>query len=1078
MPMRFGEMVLVIRTQDYASRNLSRLSQNLGKLSKTQQLQRRLQTQGIAADKLAQRQNTLGRDIGLLRQRLQMEERLSDVVARRRQEARRLGNLERATTATGQLRGAGGRFEGLAAPHIAQASAEVKRLADAEKILKRQHAGLLDSIRQTRPALASMNSAKAVQELDRLEKELDLTSRRLRLVQSDIGVTQKAINQLRWDNVHRAGQAMSRAGRIMQLTGLIATGSLVAAGNAAAGFSDSVSLAATQTRDLNAPVAQATVRSKQLQAAILDMMHRFPSSAEEMSNAAYEIFSSLDLAENGAFNLGRGIRILELVNKAAVAGMTSLDDSMRGIVITFNNFAEAGEDGIISVQDVNRVLDDMFSIIRFGDVHMGELAQMMERVAPAAKGVGHNLRQISGPLALLTRLIGPGKTAAGFALLEQSFANRDFVRGMREAGAEIQQSTGELIPFVDIIEKLLQVEPGLATGQKTIEEFFKTITAAGRFARTGRVTEGQQFTIQARTAARALVQNWEELLEAQNNIINNKQEFDRALQARMQDPGVQWKIFLNSLRAVALEIGQSVLPALLGVAGAIRSLISWFRGLDPELKKNIAKWALWLSIGALVGGIALSIVGGFVSIVGAIALLSGSIGTGGTGVVGRLVALLGLLRALTLIGVITITISLVFQKTGLSNWIDEQAGKLENALDAAGIKGGAKIIGALRELDRMTGLVGDKQPPKQAFKPGERMFPGTKDMRTWGDMFPQATKAMEENGKKALDWKTIWKRSTKEVRAELAKDLGIKSLEDLSSMMQQNGKDAAGMADAISAAAEQAEQQIDQAAQRMTQIWEQFRQENAAAFGDLFSGPFFQSETWSLAEEWDVKPTMREINRDLKEQIQAFRKWRSTLAGISKRKGATPELMKELQALGPGAMKFLEVLRKGSPGAWNQFIGLWRTKQKEITRATQIDFDKQLKQWFKYGSNIAKQIILGLRSENVALDNAFKKYIINRFPGIVAQAEKDAAAAWRRQHPKAPGTGGAGSQAGSQGSSGSNRSGDNYTIIVHPREGETTLHALKRGAWEFANGGGRRGRKTPPKGAKVIVDPPTPTGRR
>lgn len=1054
MPMRFGEMVLVIRTQDYASRNLNRLSQNLGKLSKTQQLQRRLQTQGIQADRLAQRQNTLGRDIGMLRQRVGIEQNLLDIQSRRRQEARRLGNLERAADpATGQIRGAAGRFVGSAAPAIAAASAEVNRLTTAEAALKRQHTALLDNIRLTRPALASMNSARAAAELSRLEKQLDLTSRQLRVVQTDIGITQKAINQLKWDNVHRFGQGMSRLGRVMQLTGLIATGSFIVAGNAAADFGQSVTLAATQARDLNAPFTQTAKRSKELGNVILQMMQRFPASADEMSNAAYEIFSSLDLAEKGVFNFSRGVQILRLVNQAGVAGMTSLDDSTRGIVITLNNFAKAGKDGIITTRSVNRILDQMFSIIRFGDIHMNELAKMMETLAPAAKNAGHELEDIAPAIATLTRLIGPGRTAAGLALLETALANRDFTAGLSDMGVEIRKSEGGLIPFVDIMEKLVALEPGLAKGTVTAEEFFKLITAQGRLVRTGRVTEGQQFPIQARRAFQAAAKNLDMLRESQDNIISNKQEFDSALKAMMQTPAVQWKIFLNSLKAVALEIGQDALPALLSIAGGIKSLITWYRNLDPELKKNIIRITLWVSVAALIGGIALSVVGGLISMVAAVALLTGGLGTtGGTGLIGRMVMLLALLKRLTLIGAILITVKIIVDSKQLENlrgWIEKNVPGGNKLVDILGFSG--------KDFKNLVTGADEADKAIKNFNPAERMFPGTKDMRTWGDMFPKLAKEYKENGKEALTWQQISKNSRKEVEKWAANNLATKSLDDLRKQFRGAGEDATGMAESVRAASEQAAQQIDQAAQRMSQIWEQFRQENTQAFGDLFSGPFFQSETWSLAEEWDVKPTMREINRDLKEQIQAFRKWRSTLATISKRKGATPELMKELHALGPGAMKFLEVLRSGAPGAWNQFIGLWRTKQNEITKATQIDFDKQLKQWFKYGSNIAKQIILGLRSENVELDNAFKKYITNKFPGIVAQAEQQAIAEWKKNHPQTGATGGTGGGQSGGGNNSSKTNSDNTTIIVYPREGETTVEALKRAAWEAANGGRRRG---------------------
>jgi TP901 family phage tail tape measure protein len=1061
MPMRFGEMVLVIRTQDYASRNLNRLSQNLGKMSKLQELQRRQQSQLARQGDLLQRRDTMRQDISNLRRRLDLEQRIYQTERDRRKLARGISRTQAATSATGQIHGAGGRFLGASAPIIAQAQAGLAALTTQEARLRVQHQKLLKEIALTNPALARMGSEAAAARLGRLENSLDGVSRRLKIVRGDLIITGDALNQIKWDNVHRQGQAISRFGRVMQLTGLIATGSFIAAGNAAANFGQSVTLAATQTRDIGGPLSQVAQRSGQLQEAILGQMQKFPASAEDMSNAAYEIFSSLDLADKGRIKFWRGLQILEKANKVAVAGGIDLSEAMSGLIITLNNFDP-------ELDDVNSTLDTMFDIVRFGNIRVSDFTQMMTKVAPAAKGVGHELEDIGGSLAFLTQVMQPARVATGFSRLEDAFSNRDFIDGVKVVSKarlgealDIEKPGGGLKPFMTILEDMVTLFPELEKGQLSAQEFFKIITSAGREQRIGRPSEGLQFTAEGRRAFTQLVQNMDRVRELQDLIMGNQGEFNRAFAAMAQTPAIQWKIFINQLKAVALEIGTAALPALLGLASHIQRLIEWWRQLDPAIKSNIIRITVVVAVLTLLGGIVASVVGGLRSLYGAMRLLAAGIGVaGGAGLAGRLGLVFTMLRALSLIGAITITVAIVFKKSGLSNWIDEQAAALQGALDKAGAKGAADLIGLLRDLDRATGLVDDKKPAQGIFNPDFKLFPGgitRQDRETW--------KSLQDAQNTGIDFDQIVRDAKRltigEERAKMLKDL-----EQIRQQFANTGTEASDMADTIKNATEQAEQSIDQAAQNMTNIWMQFREENAQAFGQLFSGPFFQSETWSLAEEWDVKPSMKEINRDLRQQIAEFKKYRNTVTAIGRKKGATPELMKELSALGPDAMKFLDVLRRAAPGAWNQFISLWKTKQREIDKATQIDFDKQLAQWFKYGKGIAQQIILGLRSENVALDNAFRKYITEKFPNIVTDAQAAAAAEHRANQPAKPG----GPKKPGSGPNNSTNNSNNVVVIVHPQPGETTKEALKRGAWEYKNGRPKRGRDLPPPGAKIVVD--------
>jgi len=1008
MAMRFGEMVLIIRTQDFASRNLDRISASLGNLSKAEALNRRRAQLAIQQQRKLSRMGNMRddmRNIELLRRRLDLEKQLGRAIH---------------TTAGLQARGAGGRFLSIGA--TSAMVVEMKNLNDAA-------ANMPSRLKRLASSKADLDERAR-----RLAQALGLTSKELRIIQNDIVKLDGAIGSLRWEKLHRMGQTISRLGRTLQLTGLIATGVLLGAGNAAANFGADVSVAATQMRDLNAPISQVASRATVLEDAILGQMQKFPGSAEEMSNAAYEIFSSLDLMDKGRVKVHRGLKLLEKANMVAVAGNIGLDESIKGLVITLNNFDP-------QLENVGGTLDTMFDVVRFGNIRVSDFTQMMNRLAPAAKNANLSLEQISGTTAFLTRVMASGRVSTGLARLLEAFRRRDFVVGFRELSKmrlgkvlDVEKASGGLKAPLKILKDIARVFPELEAGKMSAEEFFKIVTQAGKLERTGKPGEGIGMTIFAREALTQSIQNLDQIEELQIAIMQNKGEFSKAFEAMANTPAVQWKVFINQLKAFALEVGRAVLPAMITLAGKVEGLIKWFGNLSPNTKKSIAAFALFVSVGVLLLGVLGSLAGAFLALVGTLGILSASMGGGKGGVIGRLATMLMLMRRLVGIGAIVLTIKLIVDS--------EEVKKIDKWLKE-NIPGGDKIFGALEfsGTDLLNKIRGKDKNKGLVFNPdAEINFDKNLKM-----MEQTATTLRKARAKKnGLSFPENINQMMKNIKNETV----LKELGEIRDMFGDTGEASTEMAEAVEQAMDQAQQSIDQGVGNMTNTFKQFRDQNKQAFGSLFGGPFFQSETWSLAEEWGVKPGIQQINQDLQGQIDQFRKWRGTLDSIGSR-GAPTELVQELQELGPDALDKLEAIRKAAPGQFNKFISLWKTKQTEIEKATKIDFDKQLQQWFKFGKGIAQQIILGLRSEDVQLDNAFRQYITSKFPGIIEQAKQQAIKEFKRQQQAANPT----LPTSSQKPTGSSTTIDDHsmTITITPKKGESSADAARRAAHALKN---------------------------
>ena len=170
------------------------------------------------------------------------------------------------------------------------------------------------------------------------------------------------------------GAAMTHIGGAATLAG---GGALFGLGTAARGFAEFDKLAtqaATQIGSINNSTNDVIQNASRLRNAVLSEMQTFPDSAEVMSQAAYDIFSSMDV------NFNKGIGLLHLFNQAGVAGMTDVATATDGAITVLNNFGNPNG----PIGKSRDLLNDMFSIIRFGRIDLETLNTMMNQIAPAA----------------------------------------------------------------------------------------------------------------------------------------------------------------------------------------------------------------------------------------------------------------------------------------------------------------------------------------------------------------------------------------------------------------------------------------------------------------------------------------------------------------------------------------------------------------------------------------------------------------------------------------------------------------------------------------------------------------------
>jgi len=880
-----------------------------------------------------------------------------------------------------------------------------------------------------------------------------------------------------------AGRTVAHIGRTMQFFGLITTAAFGLAAGSAAGFSKEIGLAATQMRNIGAPITDTKKKSDALSKAILDMMTEFPASSQEMTDAAYDIFSSMNLVHKGVTDVASGLGLLKIANKAAVAGQSSLEEATGAMIPILNNFDP-------QLRNVGNTMDDVFAIVRFGQMRLNDLGQAMATLAPISKAAGLSVKEMGGPFATLTLLMkNTARASAGLGRLFELLRLPAFQKGFEEMGISVLDANRQLRPLLDIMKDIVRMHPEVATGQKAAIEFFIQVSKA-----SGLTEAGIQGTVQARRAFELLATNMGLFAETQGKVNQNTDEMAKAFAFMSKQPGVQWDVLINQMKAFIIIVGQAALPVLLALGQKISDLVKWFKELSPHTRNTIVRFATMTAIFALFGGTLVNIVGSMVAfnnnlklmaILGgksvkqfaALRLVIGTMGLVGLGLL--LSQIIGIQKAVIVTtalwliwktkaiqsiyavmvanvaaaNAVKVAWSSVLLRTGLgalivlsavaAEWVMTHWDKVRaffvglEAAIATGWKNLMKtLVGytliALSEIskplyeleNRLVPFLGDA-----AEKLDNLLGIGTSDMKKRGQELIDSAGSVDEFRKAYLKAYAKFAADRKKKGAKSDYDF-IKSQQALAKklisgdMLEQLNAGLDGATDATSKAeqltkahsqaVEQAldnmNQKVQTAADNLSNIYDNFRQVNAAGLGSIFGGPTMTgilgnvfSGINDMLRQFGVQiPVPFELlQQDMDQQLMYFKRWRGGLDKLMKR-GVPLEMIQQIQQLGPSAIPMIEGLLGASPKQFKNYVKDFKSAQKLLDTAAKKDMDRQLADWQKHGEDIAFQLVMGLASSpaQAKLKAGYKTWVMDTFGNVlrtemateVAAAMADAAA--------------------------------------------------------------------------------------
>lgn len=803
--------------------------------------------------------------------------------------------------------------------------------------------------------------------------------------------------------MQRAFVAMD-VGRGLQLRGLIAGAGLAAAAQQAATFSSAVTKAATQAADSETvqKVGQNTVK---LQEQILDLMSQFPGSAQQQADAAYDIFSAMNVP------LQKGVGLLKLFNMVAVAGATDIETATNAMITVFNTFGGTFEQNM-------KAVETSFGIIHYGRLEFDQFEKMLASVVPAAKGAGMSLEDVAGAMAFLTTRMGAGFATTGLSRMLEVIARPDFRKGAKKLGLEFEDMNRQLKPFPELIKELARLPMAKAKG--TIGQLIPVVTSIGRGG--GR---GVESNVMARRALVALVSDEKQYQQIQKLTLAATGEFEKRYVAMIGSAGVKWEKFKATLQAVVITVGAAALPWLEKLGHVVSRGIDWVKAnkgmIEFAVKATLAGAAAALLIGTLA-----KIYAGFViSSIGARSL-------GG--------ALLKLYRQIVILVTITKLWTWYLTGSGLAALTTSaRLAKLVGWLGRATI--GLRLAGAsmltmatlatfgttrLLGLGRVLSFLVRGSPwiiaAALIFEFKEDIWDKMKDTlgnlaKGMGGTIPlgigpagiqvapppveldpkktkkAAKKPVDDFAKMLQEIRRLIGKDAKDIfNTKMFKDLGLdpasiqKAIDNLLNPDKTKaGSDAAANAKRIAQEiTDRTKELLKQASDGLMQVYNDFKTANETAFGSIFEPIEGEGEEAQLRKAWNWTGGANNLLDTMKARLAQFTKWRGMLNKLLK-KGYSKEFVEEFKKMGPEGLKHWDELIKAGPKKVAQFNTTMGKSKGAITKATEIDFDAQLDKWNKFGKNMAFKIAAGLESEEQGLQ---KRMVgaVDRMWGGVAEA--------------------------------------------------------------------------------------------
>ena len=333
----------------------------------------------------------------------------------------------------------------------------------------------------------------------------------------------------------------------------------------------------------------------------LSVMDGIADSAASLANGLYDLVSS-------GFDVADGLKIVGVASRAASAGLTSTEVSVKALSAVMNSYNNK------SLQASIEYSDDLFQVVNKGVITFEQLATNLGSVLPVANAAKISFKEVGASYIELTK--------AGISASESQTAIAGLFRMIAAAGPEAQQAAKDM--GLDLKKSFSET----ALSTQGLASVLTDLSKA-----TGGSLELMRKLVPDATAANAAL-----ILSA-----DGATKYKESLKAMNKDGGVasaalneqtksfefQTKKLSGELDSLKITFGALVQQAITPFIAKIREAINFVTAIDEETKKSIVEWALFAvkvsAVATAISGLIISInllVSGFVALKGSILALS------------------------------------------------------------------------------------------------------------------------------------------------------------------------------------------------------------------------------------------------------------------------------------------------------------------------------------------------------------------------------------------------------------------------------------------------------------------------
>lgn len=497
--------------------------------------------------------------------------------------------------------------------------------------------------------------ALGVRELTLILRARDEASRTLRGFRGSLGELDAATAASASRSL-AAGMALTTAGIGITSMGVAGIKAFSDMADAASDYDQQAAKTLTQTDGVGASL-------EQLKDIGRDIAKQLPVNFKEVQDSLYDIFSSMDV------NVPQAKKLLAGIGQAAVAGQVDMETAGRGIIEVLNAYKMPAE-------DVNKVNDTMFQLVRKGVGTYGQFSNTIGRSIPSAVKAGQSFEDMAGGMAFLTRRglsTAMASTALGraFDALSKTKTQQNF----KEIGIAMTDAQGRFRPFSDIMLDLRKKLEGL--------------TPAARAAKLEELFKGSGGTVQAmRAISHAVDDSGGSLQKLTADMKNSKGAAKEAYDVMSKTPQAKVQELKNQYEVMRTELGDRVLPVKMKLVEILSKILNAFNNLSPQVKDFIVKFLMIATVVATVVGIIMTIVGLFLAFSAAAALAGTSLGA---------IALACAPVIAAIAAVVAIGILIVKNWSSIKKWAQDTWGNLQKQMEPA-VRAFQRLWATLKEL--------------------------------------------------------------------------------------------------------------------------------------------------------------------------------------------------------------------------------------------------------------------------------------------------------------------------------------------------------------------------------------------